>query len=359
MANNTTQLSTLWTPSIWIPGIAEKQATFPALFNSGAVKRTNLLMELASGPGTIANVPFLKDITDQSNEVQVELTAPVNTYGSPGDICLFPILNRVTKNAWSAMAKNVSGADIQNHVWGTLAERRLKQYQTTFIAMIRGLMGTYGAANLATPVNGSGAAMTDVRFGGTIGEVFTENGLAAASSQLMSPDLFIRTKALMGELEDTLQDGCFFVHPDVLAQLEILDVNGFKSLVLPSQLPYTIRTYRGVPIYTSVYLARAGTGNGKVYDSYLIAKGSIGFGEKTQLADIADLASLSYFYDRDLNDDLIWDRTRSAFGVDGTAYIGTPAASSATDAELQLAASWNLKYQTANRVGIAAIRTNG
>ena len=65
------QLATLWTPDIWIPGIAEKQATFPSLFNSRAVKRTNLLTELASGPGTFANVPFLKDITDQANEVQV------------------------------------------------------------------------------------------------------------------------------------------------------------------------------------------------------------------------------------------------------------------------------------------------
>jgi hypothetical protein len=175
----------------------------------------------------------------------------------------------------------------------------------------------------------------------------------------MSPDLFIRTKALLGELADTLKDGAFFVHPDVLAQLEILDVNGFKTLIMPSELPFTITTYRGVPIYTSVALARNGTGNGKVYDSYLIAKGSIGFGEKTQLADQADLASLAYFYDRDLNDDLIWDRTRSSFGVDGTAFVGVPAASSPADSELQVAANWNLKYQSANRVGIAAIRTNG
>ena len=251
------------------------------------------------------------------------------------------------------MAKNVSGADIMEHVFSTMAQRNLKQYQTTLIAMLRGLFGSAGAANAA-------GALTDTRFGGTVAEVFTETGAAATSAQLMSPDLFIRTKALLGELADTLMNGCFFVHPDVLAQLEILDVYGFKTVIKPSELPFTIRTYREIPIFTSTALRRAGTVNGFVYDTYLVAEGSIGFGEKPQVSDKADLASLSYFYDRDLNDDLIWDRRRLSFGLDGTAAVpANYAASSGTDAELQTAANWTLKYQSANRVGVACIRTNG
>ena len=346
------QLATLWTPDIWIPGMAEKQATFPALFNSKAVARPNRLKELASGEGTIANMPFLKDITDQANEVQVEHTALTTINGAPGDVCKFPILNRGTKNAWTAMAKNVSGADIVDHVLGTMATRALKQNQTTLIAMLRGLLGTAGAANAA-------AALSDVRYGGTTAEPFTETGLGATDAQLMTPDLFIRGKALLGELADTLKNGCLFIHPDVLARLEILDVNGFRSTIKPSDLPFTISTYREIPIFTSSALRRTGTVNGFVYDTYLIAESTIGFGEKDQVADKADLASLSTFFDRDLNDELVWDRRRLSFGLDGTSFTGNPAASSATDAELQTAGNWALKYQTASRVGVVAIRTNG
>lgn len=346
-------LATLWTPDIWIPGIAEKQATFAHLFNSGAVRRTDLLTELASGPGTYANVPFLKDITDQTNEVQVEGTAPTTVNGNAGDVCKFPILNRVTKSAWTAMSKNVSGADIMSHVWGTMGERRLKQYQTTLIAQLRGLLGT------GSDAQGNAAALKDVRYGGNA-EPFSENGNAPTSDKLMSPDIFIRAKALMGELADTLQNGCLFIHPDVLAQLEILDVYGFRTLQKPSDLPFSIRTYREVPIFTSSALRRAGTQGGYVYDTYIIAQGTIGFGEKPQVADQADLASLAYFYDRDLNDDIIWDRVRVAFGIDGTAFnTAAPAASSAADSELQTIANWTLKYQTANRCGVVGIRTNG
>ena len=41
---------------------------------------------IAAGAGTSANVPFLKDITDQDDEVQVEGSAPVNDQGAPGDV---------------------------------------------------------------------------------------------------------------------------------------------------------------------------------------------------------------------------------------------------------------------------------
>ncbi len=347
------QLATLWTPDVWIPGIAEKMATYPSLFNSKAVKRTNRLVELASGPGTKANIPFLKDITDQANEVQVEHTAPGTINGAPGDVCALPILNRVTKNAWTAMAKNVSGADIMEHVFGTMGTRSVKQSQTSLLAICRGLLGTAGARNGA-------ACLSDVRYGGTTAEPFTEVGNSATEAQLMSPDLFIRAKALMGELADTLENGAMWIHTDVLARLEILDAAGFNTVEKPSDLPFTIRTYRGIPLFTSTALRRVGTTNGFVYDTYIFAEGTIGNGEKPQVSDQADLASLATFFDRDLNDDLIWDRRRFALGLDGTAFDDAAlGASSATDAELQTAAKWSLKYQTANRVGVVAIRTNG
>ncbi len=349
-------LATLWTPAEWLQAMKERQATFPALFNSGTVIQSDYMDGIAAGAGTSANVPFLKDITDQADEIQVEATAPVNDQGAPGDVQNWPILNRVTKNSATALAATVSGADPMTHVIDSLTARRLKQRQTTTVAILRGLLGTAGVANAA-------AALSAVRLGGTVNEPFTENpGNIQQNVQdqyLMSPDVFIRGKALMGELQDTLKNGCLLMHPDVKARLEILDALNFKTLIKPSELPFEITTYRDIPIFLSQSLVRPGAQSGFVYDTYLIAKGTIGYGEKAQQADVRDTASLAYFYDRDLNDDLIWDRTRFIFGVDGTSWIGAPAGQSATNAELQTVGNWKLVYQTANRCGVVAMRTNG
>jgi hypothetical protein len=345
-------LATLWTPAIWIKAMKERQATFAALFNSGTVIQSDLMDGIANGAGTSANIPFLKDITDQDDEVQVEANAPVNDQGAPGDVQNFPILNRVTKNSATALAATVSGADPITHVIESLTARRLKQRQKTLIAMLRGLLGTALAVN-------SAAALTAVRYGGTVAEPFTENGVAAAEQYLMTPDLFIKTKALMGELQDTLKNGCLLMHPDIKARLEILDALSFRTTIKPSELPFDITTYRDIPLFLSNSLVRAGQQSGFVYDTYLVAKGTVGYGEKPQASDVKDTASLAYFYDRDLNDDLIWDRSRFLMGVDGTSWIGEPASQSAANAELQNVANWKLVYQTANRCGVTAIRTNG
>jgi len=345
-------LATLWTPAIWIKAMRERQATFPALFSSGTVQQTDLMNSVASGAGTSANIPFLKDITDQSDEVQVEATAPVNDLGAPGAVQVFPILNRVTKNSGTALAANVSGEDPVPHIIESLVARRLKQRQTTLVAMLRGLFGTAGAANVA-------CALSGVRLGGTTQENFTETGLSATAGQLISPTMFVNAKALMGELADTLKDGCLLMHPNIRAALEIQDSLNFKTLQKPSDLPFTITTYRDIPIFLSNSLVRVGTTNGFVYDTYLLTKNTVGYGEKTQASDVKDVASLAYFYDRDLNDDLVWDRTRFVLGVDGTKWTGTPAGQSATNAELQTTGNWSLQYQSPDRVGAVCFRTNG
>jgi hypothetical protein len=153
------------------------------------------------------------------------------------------------------------------------------------------------------------------------------------------------------------------MHPNVKARLEILDSLNFKTLIKSSELPFDITTYREIPIFTSTALSRAQTGGngGYVYDTYLITKGTVGYGEKPQQGDTTDVASIQYWRDRDLNNELIWDRTRFLFGIAGINWTGTPANvnNGPTNAELQTATNWALAFQTANRVGAVCIRTNG
>lgn len=344
-------ISDLWTPDVWAKALHEPQATFPVLFQSPVVVRNPIMDALANGEGVTVNVPYFKDITDQADEVQQELVAPADQ-GQTGSKMVGVPLNRVTKNSSGALAAQVTGTDPLQQIINYMFMRRMKQRQTTLLAVLRGLLGTAGAAN-------SAACMAANRYGGTTAEPFIENGLAAQSNNLFSPDLFIYGKALLGELEDQLQTGALWMHPNILARLEQLDALNFKSVIMPSELPFTIRTYRGVPIYTSAALVRAGTGGGFVYETYLMAAGTVAYGEKLQAGDSTDVASLRYFPDRDLNKDLIWDRTRHVQHVLGTKWVGTPAGQSATNVELATPGNWNYVFQTTNRTPIVCIRTNG
>jgi hypothetical protein len=338
------KIADLWTPDIWIQEMREKQATFPSIFNSGAVAKGTVFDDLATGGGVVVNLPFFKDITDQADEIQIEDTGPT-TLGIPTGLMKAPIMNRVTKNAVTALATQVSGATPRpmEEVALQLVARRLKQRNATLVALLRGAFGTIGAA-------GVGSLLSSKL------ESFDETGLDATNDQTMNADLFIRGKALMGELADELASGAWFVHPNVLATLEIADKNSFMPGVI-SGLPFTVRTYRGVPIFTSSLLVRAGTGTGFVYDSYLIGKGVIAYGDKPQSSGI-DVASLQYFPDPDANNERIYDRTRFLMHLNGMKYNGTPAGQSATNAELAVAADWSLTFSTANRVGVICFVTN-
>lgn len=351
-----TTISQLWTPAIWVPAMRERQATFPSLFNSGIVVRADLFDKIASGGGNTANAPFLHDITDQADEVQVENQAPANDNTQPGDVQIFPIMNRVKKNSSTAMAKQLSGADPMAAIIDQMTENRLKNRQSTLVSKLRGLFGTGNTAN------GAAAALSAVRYIGANGqEPFIENGAAATDANLFSPDIFEGAVALMGELGDMLKQGCLLMHPNVKARLKILDSVGFKTLIRPSQLPFDCDTYHDIPIFTSVSLSRAGANGGFVYETYLITKGTVGYGEKPQQGDTTDVASLQYFRNRDLNNEIVWDRTRFMMGVNLTKWTGAPANVNGgpTNAELQNPANWALVGTTANRVGAVCIRTNG
>jgi hypothetical protein len=229
-----------------------------------------------------------------------------------------------------------------------MVDMRTKQRQRTMLACLRGWFGS-GATEA-----GAGGALAPMRV-----DNFDESGNDAMGDQMMSVDLFINAKTLLGELVDSLRYGAIWLHPNILASLENQDVTAFKEKSLGA---FTIKTYREMPIFASEALARPGAESGYVYETYLLSNGIIGIGEKPQAGDVIDVASLQYFLDRDKNNDMIWDRTRFLLHLNGIKWRpqpGVPAKQSATNAELQDLTNWELAFKTANRCGTVCIRTNG
>jgi hypothetical protein len=344
-----TSIINVWTPEIWLRDKNEKLASFPVFMNSPCVVKNAEFDALASGGGISANLPFFKDTSDLNDAVQIEETAPTEVLMTAGKQ-LVPILNRVTKMGVTALASAVTGENVEEGITSQVAAQQLKQTQKVVISELRGAFGTGSVAI------GGAAALQNTRLVRA-----DEAGVGAAALELMSVNTFLDAKALMGEVQSELSQGGFFVHPAVFAGLEKADAANV-GVTLPSQLPFMLRTYRGISVYLCDALVRAGTTDGFVYDSYLIAPGSIAWGEKPQATDdgsTIDVAAFQLYADKDKNTEWIFNRRRFLVGINGLRYTATPAASSATNAELAVPGSWTLVYTTANRTGIVAIQTNG
>lgn len=337
-----TTIANVWTPSIWIPTVDERFRSLPGLLTSGAFQQSPLFDAAASGAGTAVNLPFFQDYTDTLDGIQVEATAPsVNNVTTGQNIAA--ILNREVAFGSNALAKAVAGKDPVEAITRMLAVNRQKRFQRTALQIVRGLFAFNSAPATAAALS---ACRSDVSL---------EAGASPAAGQLIDSTKFNNAVALMGELQQNLAGGAIWCHPLIRAAL--LNSDGI-SFLRSSKGDFMLETYKGIPIYTSNLLSRAGTTSGTVYDTYVIAPGTIGWGAKPQTSGI-DVASLQYYPDPTKNQETIYDRTRALIHINGTKWIGTPAGQSATDAELLTSTNWALAYQTADRVGIVQIRTNG
>lgn len=340
-----TTIANLWAPPVWLRGIDEGMDKFPAFWNSNCVVTTDDAQSIASGPGTSATMNYFPDFSETDDEIQVEDTAPgVNGLTSLSGAV--PILNRVLSFGATALSAQVSGEDPLRKITDVIAQARLKNRDKTTIAVLRGIFGAG-----ATAIGSNTGVLKSMRV-----DLATEAGSGATAANLMSVDAFIDAKALLGELQQQLIFGAMFVHSTVLAALEKADVTAFKEV---SKGPYTLRTYRDVPIILSDRLVRNGTTSGKVFETYLVTPGRFATGAKPQAGDSLDVASLQFFIDRAKNNGTIWDRTRFVLAPQGIKWTGNPAGQSATNAELQTVGNWSLAMSSAQRFGAVCIRTNG
>ena len=340
-----TAISDLWVPQIWVQGLSEKAASFPSIITSGIANRDEEFDAYAAGPGTTINLPYFRDISDQADAVQVENTqATRQVIGSGKQIAA--ICNRETANDLTALSGQVSGAAPVDGILTQLAIRRQKQRNTTLLNQLRGLFDTTSAPNSAT------GCLKAARY-----DIFLEAGATPPATQCISASGFVDAVTLLGEQADVLKGGSIIVHPDIHQALLKADQISFEHFSLQEGIK--LQKYRGLWLWRSKLLRRAGTTSGYVYDTYLSAPGVFAWGEKPQQGDVVDVASLSYWMDKQKNNEEIYDRSRFILHPNGCRWVGTPAGQSATNAEFATAANWNLDYQTADRVGLVCMRTNG
>jgi len=343
----TTTWASLWVPDVWIQAADEAARILPAFVTSGAITRSPAFDDIATGGGKTVNLPFFRDITDQMDTVQVETAAPTTNSITAGKN-IAALLEREIGWDVTAFAAGLSGSDPVAAITRQLGLRRQKQTQTVALAISRGLLGSAGAF-------GGGSAV----FKANLIDIFIEDGAAAVAANKITAASINAAIALLGELSGPLMGGALLIHPAIQAALKTIDSAGF-SYQKVSDADFFLELYQGIPVYLSSLLVRAGTTSGSVYESYFFGPGVFGWGEKPQVADDVGVASLQLYKQPDINCWKLYDRRRYFLHVNGTAFTATPANTfSPTNAELQTAGSWTMVYQSADRIPIACLRSNG
>lgn len=338
MATEITTISDLFTPDLWIPGAREAMATLPSILTTPAVFNTPEFDAIAAGPGISVSIPFFKDITDIDDQVQVENSAPETNKITTGEQ-VAPILNRVTPFDNTALSRQVSGLGdpVQEEI-AQLAMLRAKQRQKTIIAIMRGSFGT------ALSVN-------------SLNKFVEVEDDQVAETHFIKADYFFDAAGALGERISALGNCVMLAHSKIVAALRKQDEIDFVPASKNGSLG--LDSYKGCPIIYSDMLIRNGTTTGKVYDTYLLAPATVGWGESPQSDKIGDTAHMVLVPDGDKNNIKLYDRTRFLMHLRGTRWVGTPDLQSASNVELATAGNWTLAYSSASRVPVARIVTNG
>lgn len=330
-------------PSIWIPGIREKAEVLPNLINSGILSRSPLFDTIASGPSSIADIPFFRSIANQDEAIQVERVAPtVQGQTTSKQVCV--MLNRETANDLTAMSANLGALDPVGDLLGQIAERRTIQEQKRLLFTLRGVFGV-AAVSSALSVDHFHEATADIVAADAITGAYVLDAVAK-----------------LGDFGTT--NGIIVCHPNIRVALIKLDD---KQYFLDREGPVIIEYYKQMRLFTSELLVRAGTGVGtpNVYETFIILPGTFAKGEKTQVSGdtgnpAIDVASINMIKDGTTNVLTLIDRTRTIFHPSGMKWLdASVAASSPTNAELATAANWGMAASDAKLLGMTRIRTNG
>ena len=300
-----TKLTDLVIPTSWAGYVIEKTAAKSALWTSGLIKSDERFNAVCNSGGSIANMPLFKDLTGRSEVVSDLVPLTVNNITTANEKA---VVHQRGK-AWGAsqLAGSFGGTDPLMAIADLAADWWSREFNTL---LIQTMEGAFAAASMSGNINAQGA-------------------------NPITPSIILDSIALLGDAADKLT--CFFVHSWTYFALQKLNLITFRRFSEQGEeIPY----YMGkrVIVDDSCPYAVGGT-----VTSYFAAEGAIAYGE-------ADPDKSPVETDRDplLGEDYLISRRKLIMHPRGVSYIGVPAGSSPTDAEMQTGTNWSRIYERKN-----------
>jgi len=312
-----TRLANVIVPSIFTPYTIEQSAVRSNLLQSGLVISNPALDQLASGGGSTFNLPFFKDLTGDSEIIEDNTALTVNALdGNQSQIGV--ALNRAKSFGSSFLAQYVSGEDPMRVIGDLVADYWVREEQKIVANILKALFGTSGPITSTHLNDQNAAALTNT--------------------------MLIDTIAKIGDSYDKLST--IVCHSSIYHSLRKLDLVQYVSE--PSNLPFQFPTYMGMNILVDDGVEVSGS----TYTTYVFAEGAFSRGVGTLDADDATEV------DRDSlkSEDVLINRRRYIMHPNGFKWVGSPAGSSPTNAELATPTNWTAVYDSKN-IPVVALKS--
>ena len=302
-----TKIADVIIPEIFNPYVVQRTMELSAIFSSGIAQRTAEFDRLASSGAKTINMPYWTDLTGTDEVLSDSSALTPDNIGTKEDIAT--ILRR--GKAWGAndLAANLAGDDPMRVIGDLVAAYWARRYQATLISLLKGV---FAAASMS----------------GNKLDISVLTGDAAK----ISAASFIDAVQLLGDAKDQLT--AVVMHSAVEAALAKQDLIDY---VQPSDASDRVPTYlnKRVIVDDSCPVAT------DVYTTYIFGAGAIAYGEGNPVGFVpteTDRDSLA-------GEDYLINRRTFILHPRGVKWVGAPAGSSPSNAELETGTNWTRVYE--------------
>lgn len=332
------QLADIYEPTIFNAGVQEAAVEQNAFLRSGIMVSDPVIDNMASGPGTIGEIPFFYGLThdepDYVTDDPTDLATPAKLSGAK------QVYRKANLHkSWSTMdlARELGLIDPLGAITGRIGKYWAVNTEKRLIQTALGVL----ADNIAND------------SGDMVNAVHTETGASAVAANRISAEAVLDATQTMGDHARNI--GAIAMHSIQYNQLRKANLIDY---VAPSDAKVRIPMYLDMEVIVDDSMpVRAGTTNGFVYTVILFAKGAFAYGKGTPPvpSEIERVANAGYGGGQDI----IHSRTTEIVHPYGLQWLdASVAGQSATYTELATAANWNRIYASRKNLGMAFLTVN-
>ena len=330
----------IYDPTIFNVGVQEMAIELNRFVASGIMQRDIRIDAMASGPGSVGDLPFFKGLTNDepnyvtddpaSSATPAAITTAKQTYVSAHQ-----------HKSWSTMdlARELGLEDPLGAIMGRVAKYWAVNTEKRLINSMKGVLLDNIANDASDMLNA----------------IHTETGTAATTANLISAEAVIDAQATMGDHAEDLN--AIAMHSVVYNRLK---KNNLIDFIPDARGEVAIPTYLGMRVIQDDALApRAGTTDGFVYNTILFSAGAIAYGSGTPL--MPSEMERAPATGNGGGQDILHSRATEIVHPYGFAFstMTMTGNNSATYAELAAAAQWDRVYAERKNIGIAFLTSNG
>jgi len=303
----TTKIADVIIPEVFNPYVVQKTMELSAIFGSGIVQRTAEFDRLASSGAKTINMPYWTDLTGADEVLSDTGALTPDKIGTGEDVAT--ILRR--GKAWGAndLAANLAGDDPMRAIGDLVANYWARRYQATLISVLKGVFVSASMNSNKLDISG-----------------------LTGGAEKISASSFIDAVQLLGDAKDQLT--AVIMHSAVEAALA---KQNLIQYIQPSTASPQVPTYMG----KRVIVDDSCPASGGIYTTYIFGAGAIAYGEGNPVGFVpteTDRDSLA-------GEDYLINRRTFILHPRGVKWVGAPAGSSPSNAELETGTNWQRVYE--------------